>query len=144
MADNIMKENKRLLNGFTIAEILISMIVISVIIAASASLITVGRLALGSSKDVQACVVKDGGNITSANCVKAILSCKYNLGKAYQSLLFFANGNTSTSADSAKTVLKETCRQGGSKACDYFIEQCVTIFSGLEFKRFFRRKNIYL
>ena len=120
-----MKENKRLLNGFTIAEILISMIVISVIIAASASLITVGRLALGSSKDVQACVVKDGGNITSANCVKAILSCKYNLGKAYQSLLFFANGNTSTSADSAKTVLKETCRQGGSKACDYFIEQCV-------------------
>ena len=120
-----MKENKKFLKGFTIAEILISMIVLSVIIAAGASLVTVGKLTLGASRYAQACISQNNGDIASNNCQKAILSCKYNLGKSCQSLLYIANGSIASSAESAKTVLKETCRQGGSKACDYFIEQCV-------------------
>ena len=108
--------------GFSFAEMLIAMMIVCVVVAASLPFITLRKTLFGTHQNSDACIVEEGGNTLSAACQQAIVDCEYNRGNSCASVIFLASNPTY--ADTAKNVLKEACTQGSKKACDYFIEKC--------------------
>ncbi|OGI00729.1 MAG: hypothetical protein A2Y25_11715 [Candidatus Melainabacteria bacterium GWF2_37_15] len=108
--------------GFSLVEMLVAMLIVSVVMAASLPLITLRKTSLGTHKQTDACIVNEAGNTLSDACQKAIADCKYNRGNSCATVVLLTLN--ATHANTAKSVLKEACIAGSEKACDYFIEQC--------------------
>ncbi|OGI00730.1 MAG: hypothetical protein A2Y25_11720 [Candidatus Melainabacteria bacterium GWF2_37_15] len=108
--------------GFSLAEMLVAMLIVSVVMAASLPFITLRKTNLGTHKQTDACIVDEAGNASSDACQQAIADCKYNRGNSCATVVLLTLNPAY--ANTAKSVLNEACTAGGEKACDYFIEQC--------------------
>jgi|GEM_PF-3140911 len=111
--------------GFSLAEVLISMLIVGVIFMASVSLMSM-QLSEKTGLDINVsnCVVKEGAaDLTSAACLNAIETCKSKRKYGCDTLSKYVEdaGNS----DAALTVLKETCDQGGERACDILADRCI-------------------
>lgn len=103
------------------------MMIMSLIIFASIPLMTGRKLAIGTDKLVQKCILEDAGSIASSNCVSAISNCKINnSNNSCNNLTYYADKGTITQKDSALKVIQEACNQGGILACNYLINICMT------------------
>ena len=131
--------------GFTLMEMMISMVVIAILMGASVPMITQFSSAkTGVDKNVAKCIVNNSvsngdttnwytdatGNTsepTTEPCKAAVTDARYNRGRAVNTALWYA-GVHGTAAQKlmAKKILRAACDLGGDKACDYFINTCWT------------------
>ena len=126
-------------------ELLVSMCVIAIILAVTAPTITKMLVSKsGVDPNVTGCINKyksstpawynavDGSTkaLTDASftndrqCLAAVMDTQYDRGKAYNTAVSFAEHGTTTQPTVAKEILRAACDQGGTKACDYFINTC--------------------
>ena len=132
-------------SAFTLMEMMISMVVISILMAASLPMITqFSTVKTGVDKNVSKCIVNntvsngDGTNWytdatgntsepTTEPCKAAVTDVQYDRGKAVNTAEWFA-GVHGTAAQKlmAKKILRAACDLGGHSACDYFINKCWT------------------
>jgi len=127
-------------NGFSLTEILISILITSIIMAISIPVMTkVSELKSGTDKNSMDCIAKNAADInynlttgsttmpaSGTSCFKAVTECKFNLGKSCDTLIWQAeHGKTTQRQTAAKTILRTTCDQGGETACNWFIKQCI-------------------
>jgi len=124
--------------GFTLMEMMISMVIISILMAVSAPLITkFSMLKTGINQNVQKCIVNNSStgwyNTDSAGatilptadpCKSAVIDIQYDRNKALSSAISIAEHGSSAQQIMAKRILRASCDQGGIGACDYFINTC--------------------
>jgi len=124
--------------GFTLMEMMISMVVISILVAASAPIITqFSMLKTGMNKNVMKCIDNndstgwydtDGAGATilptTDPCKTAVLDIQNDKNKTLSSTIQTAERGTSAQKIMAKRILRAACDQGGAGACDYFINTC--------------------
>ncbi len=125
--------------GFSLAETLISLLIMSVAVGAAMH-ITTKMLQSKTKLDhkVLKCI-KSGdfsfydditGDTTmpaeGTACYDAITSVKYSISNSLSSIKWSANHGTSAEQTAAKKILKAACNEGGERACDYFVTRCVT------------------
>ena len=124
--------------GFTLMEMMISMVVISILVAASAPIITqFSMLKTGMNKNVMKCIDNNdstgwydtdsaGATIlpTTDPCKTAVLDIQNDKNKTLSSTIQTAERGTSAQKIMAKRILRAACDQGGAGACDYFINTC--------------------
>ena len=134
-------KHKRMRKGFTLMEMMISMVVISILMAASMPMITqFSVFKTGVDKNVMKCIIEssstgwydtDGAGATALPtsgtvCNSAVVDTEYNRGRALNTATWYAKNGTSSQSEMAKKILRTACDQGGEKACDYFINNCRT------------------
>ena len=108
--------------GFTFAEMLITIAVLSIFLAVILPLITIQKNFTGMDKDAADCVVKEGAaDLNSVACSAALSKCQRDKGNTCNTLLNLV----SAYSDSALTVLGEACTNGGKQACDILINRCI-------------------
>jgi len=125
--------------AFTLMEMLISMVVISILMAASVPMLTqFSTSKTGTDKNTLKCINEnnstgwyntDGAGATTTPttgtaCYSAVMDAKYNRGAVITTLTWNANNGTSPQKIMAKKILRAACDLGGEKACDFFIENC--------------------
>ena len=130
--------------GFTLMEMMISMVVISILMAASMPMISqFSTFKTGVDKNVMKCITEssstgwydtDGAGSTilptTEPCKGAVVDAQYNRGRALNTATWYAKNGTSSQSGMAKKILRTACDQGGEKACDYFINNCWANGSG--------------
>jgi type II secretory pathway pseudopilin PulG len=136
------KEHFKKAGAFTLAEILVSLCISSILVAASIPLITqFSMLKTGKDKTVARCVIGhavtaptwydtatgDTKPLTDAtftadpNCLDTVKAIQFDSGKSYDTAAYYANFGTPAQVTMGKELLRAACDQGGTKACDYFI-----------------------
>lgn len=143
---DIKQKNKILKNfkAFTLVEMLISMLVISVLMVASVPMITqLSNQKTGTDKNVGTCIEADSSSwyndstgatsavTTGTACSYAVTGAQKNGSKAAGSAIWIADHGTSAQKIMAKKILRAACDLGGEKACDYFINSCAVNGSGI-------------
>jgi len=130
--------------GFTLMEMMISMVVISILMAASMPMISqFSTFKTGVDKNVMKCITAssstgwydtDGAGATALPttepCRAAVVDTQYNRGRALSTTEWYAKNGNSSQEGMAKKILRTACDQGGEKACDYFINRCRADGSG--------------
>lgn len=126
--------------GFTLMEMMISMVVISILMAASMPMISqFSTFKTGVDKNVIKCITAssstgwydtDGAGATALPttepCRAAVVDTQYNRGRALSTTEWYAKNGNSSQEGMAKKILRTACDLGGEKACDYFINKCWT------------------
>jgi len=124
--------------GFTLMEMMISMVVISILMAVSAPLITkFSMLKTGVNQNVTKCINNNistgwyntdgqGATIlpTTDPCRSAVVDVQNDRNKALSSAISTTEHGSSAQQIMAKKILRTACDQGGAGACDYFINTC--------------------
>jgi len=128
-------------NAFTMTEMFIALISISIAAASSLPLITqLTSQKSGLDKNTMNCVVLNdstgwydtdgiGSTVlpsasTSPKCNAAVLDVQYDRGTAFYSTTWYAQQGTTAQKSMAKKILRAACDKGGSRACDFFINSC--------------------
>jgi len=127
--------------GFTLMEMLISMVVISILMAASVPLITqFSSSKTGVDKNTVDCIKSnistgwydtDGAGATTtptsnSSCYAAVVDAQFNRGRALSTDFWYTEHGTTDQKSMAKKILRAACDLGGDKACDYFVNKCMT------------------
>lgn len=124
--------------AFTLMEMMISMLIISIMLIATVPLLTqFSTLKTGIDKNVAKCITENnssgwytdstGDTSTPASgtvCNAAVLDTQYNRGRAFNTSAWYAVNGTSNQQIMAKKILRDACDLGGEKACDFFINIC--------------------
>jgi len=113
------------LRAFTLTEVLLGMVLMCVIMAATLPIFTQRKRYAGIDKNAQVCIVTDDANLSSSDCVAAVSNCQFNTANTCNTLLFYAQTGTSAQQIAALNVIKAVCDQGGTLACDYLIQRCI-------------------
>ncbi len=111
-------------NGFSLVEMVVTMVIVVVVMAASMTFVNLKKITLGTHMEADKCIVNDSGSPATANCQQAIADCKYNRGNSCETAIYLSS--ESAYATAAKNILKQACTEGSETACDYFIEQCAS------------------
>ena len=125
--------------AFTLMEMMISMVVISILMAASMPLITqFSAFKTGVDKNVMACITANDSStwfteatgattLPAANpCKAAVVDTQYARGRSLTTSTWAAEHGTSAQQLMARKILRAACDQGGEQACDFFINHCWT------------------
>lgn len=115
--------------GFSLAEILIILLITSVVIAVTMPALTVKKKESGIDSQIAKCVNNDltaSTDISSSACSGVASDCcagvdmaKNNANPAFSTLLYFAENGSKT--DLARKILQEACNRGGTEACKYLV-----------------------
>ncbi len=115
--------------GFTLAEMLTALIVISVMIAVTMPVFTMRKSSEARiDAEAQECVVKENGDSSKAICAGAIDRCKRNVMNTCGTLeryVDYEDNGTDNDELSSLRILRDTCEEGGKNACDTFIDRCI-------------------
>jgi prepilin-type N-terminal cleavage/methylation domain-containing protein len=123
-----MLKNKRSLRkaqkGFTLAEMMITMAVITIFLAVVLPLVTLQKQFAANDRDAYACVVQQGAsNLTTPACAAVLTKCQYNQSNACAALnALTLNSNYATAA---LKVIDTACSNGGKKACSILVNRCI-------------------
>jgi|GEM_PF-2899941 len=116
--------------GFTLLEVTMAMIIMSIIIVCTIPLMTIRKSFLGTERYTHACVKSNNVNSTECNTFVNLCkssstnnSCKNMITYA---MLGYAPAETATQQTFAKQVLVKACTEGAGVACDFFINRCIT------------------
>ena len=125
-------------NGFSLAETLVILLLVSVALAATIPIIT-KKKPIGVSENAINCIFNGAadiifnattGNITlplpsSGNCYAAYHGCETGEGGDCNTLITYADGaGTADQKTAALKILRASCDQGGEDACNYFLSRC--------------------
>jgi len=112
--------------GFSLAEVLVTMIIIGVLSIAAAPFITQKRITEGYEFNTVKCI-KDqyAVDLNSTACANSINYCKHNTMQACKALMHYADHGSTLEQSSARKVLREVCDNGGEKACEYLVKSCM-------------------
>jgi len=127
--------------AFSLVEAIVTMLIMSIIVLASMPVMTkLATTKAGLDKNSLSCI-QDSTAINSlynssngtttlpsegTACYGSVTGCRYDQGKACDTLIWQAeNGTTTTNKTAAKKILRAACDQGGETACDWFIKQCL-------------------
>jgi type II secretory pathway pseudopilin PulG len=132
--ENIMKKT-----GFSVAEVLVCIVLVGVLTAATMPMLSqIMPASLNLDKNANDCIAANASTVgynttTGATtmpaagtvCSNAILDCKNGRDKSCNTLIWNAEHGTAAQFAAAETVLRAACDQGATLACDYFIKKCV-------------------
>src|SRR3989339_1018985 len=104
---------KKRLKSFSLAEAVLALTIVVIVLAASMPLMTIRKKIKDFDFSSIACIKSDQGNITSAACLQSINYCRYNQNDACKTLAFFADYGNATYQNASRSVIRETCDQGG-------------------------------
>ncbi len=124
--------------GFSLAEILVALVVIGVITASAMPLMTkMAQNKTGVDRNTIICISEspaewykeiDGTTEIPAEgtkCWAAVVDTQHNRGRALETAKWYANNaKTELQKITAKKLLRTACDNGGKEACDYFIYSC--------------------
>jgi competence protein ComGC len=133
-----MRFNKKHKTGFSLIEIIVLLLLISVIMAATIPMLTKRKSDVGTSQSVINCITsgvpdilfnESTGVITSfpdsGNCRAAYYGCQTGKTDICNTLYYYADGKgSSDQITSALKILRASCDQGGEDACEYLIDRC--------------------
>ena len=106
--------------GFSLAEILIVLVIASVLILATLPVLTELKLANANiNQNVLSCM---STSTSAASCSSSQADCVYDRNNSCEDLIGYAISGSTT----ALTILKSSCDYGATKACDYLIQSCVS------------------
>ncbi len=111
--------------GFTLAEFLVVLAVISILLIASKPIMTVRKNMQNFDIDTVSCLKVDSFDKSAESCKQSIDKCRFNSGKACDTLKYIADHGKTAEQNSAKQILKELCDNGGEEACKYFVDSCI-------------------
>ncbi len=114
------------LKGFSLVEILIGLLVVSIIISSTMLVMSTRKKEdVNVDKNAQDCLLKEGGNLASVACNAAILGCRFNQEASCNALISYTKKTSADKMHLGLNALKESCKEGGNKACDYLIQNCI-------------------
>lgn len=118
---------------------IIALTIISVAIAAAIPVVTktkqektkIDKHVLSCLKDGSFNFYNDGTGVTNTPsstsiCYPTIKSVMHSRGHAFRSIMWKAKHGSGPEKVKAEKILRTACDDGGSKACDYFINKCIT------------------
>lgn len=113
--------------GFSVAEVLTTMLIISVITAAIIPLMS-EKSKVGRNETNALVCIKDllAADLASGACKVAIDKCRFGNDKACDTLIHLTEfGSNDIEKQNARKILMEACNQGGKEACKYFVTACM-------------------
>jgi len=123
--------------GFSMAEALVILLLVSIALAVSVPVIT-SRTPPGVERNVIDCILSnatdivfdENGDITtypeSGSCYAAYFGCQVDKDNYCNTLKFYADGQgTANQQLTALKILRASCDKGGNTACDYFLTRCI-------------------
>ncbi len=129
--------NKRTYKGFSLAEILVGLLIIGIISAAAMPLMTkmsqektdIDRNTIRCINESPAEWYKEADGTTEIPakgtiCHAAVSDIQHNRGRALKTAKWYADKGTELEKIMSKKVLRAACDRGGKTACDYFIKSC--------------------
>lgn len=112
--------------GFSLSEMLIVLIVIGIITAVTAPLITIRKKIQDYEANTVKCVkTEQAADLNSTACAASIEKAQYGQENVIKALEFFVNNGIAAEQTAANSVLKQACDNGGNKACQYFVNSCI-------------------
>jgi len=112
--------------GFTLSEMIIVMMIIGIITAATVPMFTMRKKMKDYEVSSFTCVRAElAVDLNSAACTSAISKAQYGKENAINTLAFLVNnGRSDEEKTAASLILKQACNNGGNKACEYFVTAC--------------------
>lgn len=123
--------------GFSLAELLMVMVITGVLLMAMMPVFTTKKNEHGTNSNANYCILTELQNnqtmdITQANCTanpnsnccRAVDACTYDMNNSCETMIFYADNGQDRQRDSARKALREACDRGGEKACEYFVKSC--------------------
>jgi len=126
-----MSDYKMRICGFSLAEVLMVMVIASLLAIATIPVLTKSKLMnTNVNQYVTQCI--SSGSTSNANCYStstesAITDCMYGVNNACEQLIgTIVSGGTSSSTTFPLNVIQTACNMGAAKACDYLIQSCIS------------------
>ena len=132
--------NQAVLPAFTLAEALVSLLMIGIVITVTIPIMTqMSEIKTGNDKQAMKCIINDASEIgydtdtgdttipaEGTDCYAAITKVRLGTKNTLDTIKWKANHGTTEEQTAAKIILRTACDQGGENACDYFIHICKT------------------
>ncbi|OGI20549.1 MAG: hypothetical protein A2287_11070 [Candidatus Melainabacteria bacterium RIFOXYA12_FULL_32_12] len=116
---------KKRFSGFSLAEVLLSLMLVSIIFVMTLPLMLVKKGHKGIDLSTVTCVVTEqAGDPESDACSSSIERCKQDQNNACDTLLYYAEEGSVDEKTAARSILKEVCDEGGKRGCEYFANRC--------------------
>jgi len=126
--------------AFTLVEMLVALMIIGIIMAVTAPLLTqIFTTKLTKDKNVYNCVKNNNSSgwydtttgetnmpepTTDAACFNSITDLYLNKRNSFDTIVYYAKQGAPDEKIIAKEMLRTACDQGGEKACSFFINEC--------------------
>ncbi len=111
--------------AFSLFEIIAVLLAVSISIASGMTVMSVRKASdVKMDPNGQNCILKENGNPASSPCSAVITGCISGNQESCNILISYANSSIPLQVQYALNALKEACRGGGTKACDYIIQSC--------------------
>ncbi len=130
--------------GFTLAEFLVVLAVISIILIASKPIMTVRKNMQNFDIDAVSCLKSEFFEPESEACEQSIEKCRFNSGKACDTIKYVADHGRASEQNTARQVLRGICDQGGEEACKYFVDSCIKDSDSCDLNKSDNDLNFYL
>ncbi len=129
--------NKRIHKAFSLAEILVGLLIIGIISSAAMPLMTkMAQEKTGTDRNTIRCINESPANwynetdgttelpTEGTMCWAAVTDTQHDRGKSLETAKWYANNGTADQEIMGRKILRTACDLGGEKACDYFINSC--------------------
>lgn len=111
--------------GFSMGEVMVTMLLVTIFLAVTAPIITKQVLYSGVNPKTATCIAADAGNSLAVSCVDTIIEAKRNKAASLKSLFYFAGEGSSANQEAALSIISDTCGSGGTESCEYLINRCM-------------------
>lgn len=110
--------------GYALSILMVALVVISIGVAAAIPILSMKKDTLANtSKYVKECIVnQSASNLSTTACAGAVDGLTKGFNKDYESVLYYLS--IATYRNPALNIIKASCDEGGSRACDIFIDRC--------------------
>ena len=115
------RANEHLARGFSLLEVLIALVMVSIFIVYSAAVISLKlKASTNVSRYISTCIVKDGANLTTSSCLGAIKGCQSAVKNDCNAVFSYVDSYPTQTYKLARAI----CDQDGETACSFLMDKC--------------------
>lgn len=120
-------------DGFSLIEVMILLLICSMLILASYPIFTKKRINEAMNTNVVTCIeIQGAASLTTPECNAAISGGLTNNSNYFDTLTIYVDSANSTTSNNGLKILKEICDRGGNRACNKIIDRCANSISKCE------------
>ncbi|MEI8389056.1 MAG: prepilin-type N-terminal cleavage/methylation domain-containing protein [bacterium] len=115
------RSKKHLECGFSLLEVLIALVVVSILMVATAAVVSSKlKASTNVSRYISTCIVKDAANLTTVSCLGAIKGCQGGVKNDCSAIFSYVDNYPTPTYKLAKAI----CDQNGEIACNFLMDKC--------------------
>ena len=115
------RSKEHLADGFSLLEVLIALVVVSILMVATAAVVSSKlKASTNVSRYISTCIVKDAANLTTPSCLGAVKGCQGGVKNDCNAVFSYVDSYPTQTYKLARAI----CDQDGEIACNFLMDKC--------------------